>query len=82
MNKEIQEYWVTDTGEWGSNDVETIVFEGHHADIYESFELVSDWQLPAWAAFLAKRPHASMDLDGHGCLSCAVLSDEFRDGLK
>ena len=74
-----QEYWFTETGEWGSNDVETVTFEGHHDDIHEAFDMVSDWELPAWAAYLAKRPHKlERPLEEAYCVNCADLVEKFH----
>lgn len=77
MSNDIQEYWVTETGEWGSNDVETVTFEGHHENIHEAFDMVSDWQLPQWAAFLARHPH-ELDLNNYNvCQACEDLAEVF-----
>ena len=79
MNKSIQSYWVTETGEWGSNEVETVDFEGHHEDIHEAFDFVSDWELPSWAAYLAKHPH-EFEADEHDtCAACDRLVVQFHD---
>lgn len=77
MNKETQSYWFTDTGEWGSNEVETITFEGHHENIHEAFEFVQDWELPDWAAWLSKRPHERTGALDDWCKTCEELSEEF-----
>jgi hypothetical protein len=78
MSKEVQSYWVSETGEWGSNDVETVDFEGHHDDIHESFDMVSDWELPSWAAYLAKHPHAYKGEQTY-CETCETLVEQFHD---
>jgi hypothetical protein len=73
-----QEYWFTDGGEWGSNIPETVQFIGHHAEIHEAFEMVSDWQLPDWAVFLARHPH-ELDLTTYGsCQACEDLVEVFN----
>lgn len=81
MNKEIQSYWVSETGEWGSNDVETVDFEGHHDDIHESFDMVSDWELPSWATYLSRHPHARTGSgdDERYCETCETLVVQFHD---
>jgi hypothetical protein len=80
MNKETQEYWITDTGEWGSNTPDTVQFIGHHANIHEAFDMVQDWELPAWAAWLSRHPH-ELTSKGTGavtyCTTCEDLADQF-----
>ena len=71
------EYWFSDTGEWGSNEVETVSFEGHHENIHEAFELVQDWELPDWAVWLSKRPHEATPTENSQCKTCEDLADEF-----
>jgi hypothetical protein len=72
-------YWFTEHGEWGSVPVEHIYFgPEHHANIHESFELVSDWQYPGWAMFLAARPHNLIETTYGTCESCEELTVSFR----
>jgi hypothetical protein len=77
MNKTIQEFWVTETGEWGSNDVETVTFEGHHENIHEAFELVHDWELPEWASYLSRHPHELSLNTYNACQACEDLAEQF-----
>jgi hypothetical protein len=77
MNETIQEYWVTETGEWGSNDVETVTFEGHHENIHEAFELVHDWELPEWANYLSRKPHEATPTDISQCTTCEDIAEQF-----
>lgn len=72
-------YWFTQHGEWGTCDVANIYFSSlHHADIHESFDLVSDWQYPDWASYLAAQPHELVD-NGFGCITCEELLTKFRE---
>jgi hypothetical protein len=71
-----REYWFTETGEWGSNDVETIAFHSAHEGIEEAFDMVQDYQLPDWAKYLSLRPHARKDVNG-SCATCEFFADEF-----
>jgi hypothetical protein len=72
-------YWFTEHGEWGTVPVEHIYFgPEHHANIHEAFEMVSDWQYPNWAAFLARHPH-ELDLTTYGsCQACEDLVEVFN----
>jgi hypothetical protein len=71
-------YWFTEHGEWGSVEVEYVSFNSNHHDgIEQSFDLVSDWQLPDWARYLASRPHA-LEESGFGCDACEMFANEFR----
>ena len=75
-------YWFTEHGEWGSVEVEYVSFKGsHHDGIENAFDLVSDYQLPDWARYLASRPHA-LEESGFSCGACEVLADEFRGARR
>jgi hypothetical protein len=79
MNKETQQFWITDGGEWGSNMPDTVEFIGHHDDIHEAFDMVSDWELQSWAAWLSQRPHertGSGDEERY-CTTCEDLAEQF-----
>jgi hypothetical protein len=77
MSKEIQEFWITDTGEWGSNTPDTVQFIGHHENIHEAFEFVQDWELPAWAAWLSRHPHERTGATDEWCKACEDLAEQF-----
>jgi hypothetical protein len=83
MSKEIKQgtrYWFTEHGEWGTVDVEHVYFsDEHHANIHESFDMVSDWHYPNWAHYLAQRPHPLAD-NGFGCITCEELATAYRLG--
>ena len=74
-----QNYWFTEHGEWGTVDVEYIHFvPEHHANIHDSFDMVSDWEYPEWARFLAKRPHVTTG-ESELCETCEALVVEFHE---
>jgi hypothetical protein len=77
MNKETQQFWITDGGEWGSNMPDTVEFIGHHDDIHEAFDMVSDWELQSWAAWLSQRPHIRANNASGSCAVCEDLADQF-----
>lgn len=75
-------YWFTEHGEWGTVDVEHVYFgPEHHADIHDSFELVSDWEYPEWAVYLAKNAHAYTGEQNY-CETCETLVEQFHDAKR
>ena len=77
MNDSIQEFWVTESGEWGSNEVETVTFKGHHDDIHEAFDMVLDHRLPEWAVYLSRHPHEINRNTYNACQTCEDLAEVF-----
>jgi hypothetical protein len=84
MNK-AQSYWFSEMGLWGSTPVQTYEFgPEHHANMWHTFEEVSEYDLGSFMEFLQGKPHA-YDGEGtaedwqHTCPTCKVLADEFNE---
>jgi hypothetical protein len=80
-----QSYWFSEMGLWGSTPVQTYEFgPEHHANMWHTFEEVSEYDLGSFMEFLQGRPHA-YDGEGtaedwqHTCPTCKVLADEFNE---
>lgn len=83
MSKE-QEYWFTESGEWGELSPDTITFgPEHHANMGEAFHLASDNHVGRVIEYLEKRPHEFVKgkRDWDVCVTCDRLVEEYYEAI-